>query len=623
MTQAGTLRCLADGVVAADLGGRVIFLNRAAERMTGWPAAAAAGRPLAEVFRIAHPDGQAAEFIRLGGGRGGRPLVLTRRTGERLPIEDTSAPIRDAEGGLAGLVIVFRPRDEGAERPGGGSAGRPDEILEGLAEPIFCLDAQWRFTYANAPAAAAFGESRESLIGRVWWTRMPASFHRRHYQDFCSALLRRERRLVDLHDEAGGRWWEASLNPFHDGLIVMLQDITERKAADEHAARLDRLESLGLLARGFAHDFNNLLTVMVGNVSLVQSRLDGRDPSWRELENARAAAQQAQGLVQNLLTFARGGAPVRRRLRVAALVQEVVEAHEPAEGTQLRVAFGPDLGEAEWDPAQVRRLLSNLLRNAEQAVPAGRAGDILLRVFVKRSGREARAVFEVIDNGRGIAAADRERVFEPYFTTRGEENASGLGLTVCESIARAHGGTIEVRSQPGLTVFTVSLPAETAGAAGAASGAGGRAETAGAAGGRAEADPGVRPVQPVRPARVLVLDDEPLIRQLMVAHLSASGLVVETTGDGQAAVRRYREELAKGVPFDLVILDLSIPSGQGGRETMEQLRVLHPGVRAIVSSGYSDDAVMSRYRDFGFRAVLPKPYDPAELVALVNEVLAE
>ena len=127
----------------------------------------------------------------------------------------------------------------------------------------------------------------------------------------------------------------------------------------------------------------------------------------------------------------------------------------------------------------------------------------------------------------------------------------------------------------------------------------------------------------MRPARVLVLDDEPLIRQLLVAHLSASGLVVETTGDGQSAVRRYREELAKGVPFDLVILDLSIPSGQGGRETMEQLRVLHPGVRAIVSSGYSDDAVMSRYRDFGFRAVLPKPYDPAELVALVNEVLAE
>ena len=601
-TLASTLRSLADGVVAADLGGRVIFLNRAAEQMTGWPAAEAGGRPLAEVFRIAHPSGEAAEFIRLGGGKGGRSLVLTNRTGQRLPIEDKTAPIRDAEGSLAGLVILFRQRDEAAARAG--LSEMPDEILEGLAEPIFCLDAQWRFTYVNAPAAAAFGASRTSLIGRVLWNKFPPSVHRKHYQDFCSALLKRERRSFDLHDEAIGRWWEASINPFNDGLIVLLQDVTDKKAADENAARLDRLESLGLLARGFAHDFNNLLTVIVGNLSLAQARLVEDAPSRRELENARTATQQAQGLVQNLLTFARGGAPVRRRLSVGALVTEFAGAHQPAEGAALRVALGPDLGEAEWDPAQIRRLLSNLVRNAEQAIPRGRAGDILLRVFVKRADKEAVATFEVIDNGRGIAAAHLERVFEPYFTTRGDENASGLGLTVCESIARAHGGRIEVRSQPGLTVFAATLPA--------------LAPVAPAAG------PGPRPrAQTTRAARILVLEDEPLIRQLMFANLSSRGFVVETTSDGTSAVQRYREELEKGAPFDLVILDLSIPSGQGGRETMEQLRVLHPEVRAIVSSGYSDDAVMSRYMDFGFRAVLPKPYDPAELVALVSEVLMD
>lgn len=603
-TLASTLRSLADGVVAADLGGRVIFLNRAAERMTGWPALEAGGRPLTEVFKIAHPSGEAAEFIRLGGARGGRSLVLTNRLGQRLPIEDKTAPIRDADGSLAGLVILFRQRDEGAARAGAGLAEMPDEILEGLAEPIFCLDAQWRFTYVNAPAAAAFGASRPSLIGRVLWNKFPPSVHRQHYQDFCSALLRRERRSFDLHDEASGRWWEASINPFNDGLIVLLQDVTDKKADDENAARLDRLESLGLLARGFAHDFNNLLTVIVGNLSLAQSRLVEEVPSWRELENARTATQQAQGLVQNLLTFARGGAPVRRRLSVGALVTEFAGAHQPAEGSVLRVALGPNLGEAEWDPAQIRRMLSNLVRNAEQAIPRGRPGDILLRVFVKRTGQEAAAVFELIDNGRGIAAANLERIFEPYFTTRGDENASGLGLTVCESIARAHGGRIGVSSQPGLTIFTAMLPALAAATPAAGS--------------------GLRPrVQATRAARILVLEDEPLIRQLMVANLSSRGFVVEATSDGASAVRRYREELEKGSPFDLVILDLSIPCGQGGRETMEQLRVLHPEVRAIVSSGYSDDAVMSRYMDFGFRAVLPKPYDPAELVALVSEVLTD
>lgn len=601
---ASTLRSLADGVVAADLGGRVIFLNRAAERMTGWPAAQAAGRPLAEVFRIAHPSGEAAEFIRLGGVRGGRSLVLTDRAGSRLAIEDKTAPIRDGDGSLAGLVILFRTRDESAGRGEGGLADMPDEILEGLAEPIFCLDAQWRFTYVNAPAAAAFGAERPSLIGRVLWNKFPASVHRKHYQDFCSALLKRERRTFDLHDEATGRWWEASINPFNDGLIVLLQDVTDKKAADESAARLDRLESLGLLARGFAHDFNNLLTVIVGNVSLAHARLADGSPVRRELEHARQATQQAQGLVQNLLTFARGGAPVRRRLGIEALVAEFVAAYPCAEGAALRVALGPGLGEAEWDPAQIRRLLSNLVRNAEQAIPRGRPGDILLRVFVRRTAKEAAATIEAIDNGRGIAVEHLPRVFEPYFTTRGDENASGLGLTVCESIARGHGGRIEARSQPGLTVFVVTLPA----LAGAGPGLPPSLRPRGASG---------------RTSRILVLEDEPLIRQLVFANLSSRGFVVETTTDGASTVERYREELEKGSPFDLVILDLSIPSGQGGRETMEQLRALHPEVRAIVSSGYSDDAVMSRYMDFGFKAVLPKPYDPAELVALVSEVLMD
>ena len=603
---ASTLRSLADGVVAADLGGRVIFLNRAAERMTGWPAALAGGRPLAEIFQISHPSGEVADFIRVGAGRSGRPLVLTDRLGKRLAIEDKTAPIRDADGSLAGLVILFRTRDEVSGRAGGGFAEVPDEILEGLAEPLFCLDAQWRFTYVNAPAAAAFNAERASLLGRVLWNKFPASVHRRHYQDFCSALLKRERRTFDLHDEATERWWEASINPFNDGLIVLLQDVTDRKAAEENAARLDRLESLGLLARGFAHDFNNLLTVIAGNVSLAHARAGDESPERSELEHARQAAHQAQGLVQNLLTFARGGAPVRRRIDIASWIGECVAAHQPTEGSVLRVVLGPDLGEAEWDPAQIRRLLYNLLRNAEQSIPRGRAGDILLRVFVDRRAGEAEATFEVIDNGRGIPSESVARVFEPYFTTRADDNASGLGLTVCESIVRGHGGRIEVWSQPGQTVVSVHLPGVVVPGAAAM-----------AAAARSH------PAASSQTSRILVLEDEPLIRQLVFANLSSRGFVVETTTDGASTVQRYREELEKQMPFDLVILDLSIPCGQGGRETMEQLRAIHPEVRAIVSSGYSDDAVMSRYMDFGFKAVLPKPYDPAELVALVSEVLMD
>lgn len=601
-----TLRSLAEGVVAADFGGRVTFLNPVAERLTGWPAREALGQPLTRVFRISHPSGETAEFIRLGGSRGGRAVLLTDRRGRLVPIIDNTAPIRDAEGGLTGLVILFRPRDDDGEAAGeaGGVAFSPEAshpILEGIGDPLFCLDPQWRFTYVNAPAARAFAAERQALIGRVFWNKFPPSVHRAHYQDFCAALLKRERRTFELRDDGTARWWEASIYPLHEGLLVLLRDISDKKAAEEEAARLDRLESLGLLARGFAHDFNNLLTVLTGNLALA-ARAPAAPEAGAQLETATQAARQAEGLVQNLLTFARGGAPVRRRLAIGPLVRDVFAQHARVENITYRFAEGPDLGEAEWDPAQLRRLVENLLRNAEQAVPPGRAGDLFLRVFTRRAP-EPLATLEIIDNGKGIAPEHLPRLFEPYFTTRADENATGLGLTVCQSIAKAHGGWIDVRSQPGLTVFSVHLPAL--------------------------ADPVVRaipaapPAPPRPPARILVLEDEPLIRQLLYANLTGRGYLVETTRDGAETVRRYREEFAKNTPFDLVILDLSIPGGLGGRETMEQLRALHPGVRAIVSSGYSDDAVMSRYMDFGFRAVLPKPYDPAELVALVAEVLEE
>ena len=308
------------------------------------------------------------------------------------------------------------------------------------------------------------------------------------------------------------------------------------------------------------------------------------------------------------------------------LVQEWFAEWPKRQGIDYRMGLSGDCWQADVDRHQLRRLLSNLMKNAEQA--AGRQGIVTLRLarpaavglsaadigLPDDTALEGWVLIEMVDNGEGIPAENLPHVFEPYFTSRAGANASGLGLTVCESIARAHGGVIRLLSARGegtrvrvaMPALAASPPAATApGPAGATEGS------------------GENPTSAQGSRRVLVLEDEPLIRQLIVQNLHGTGCEVTATIDGAETVARYSAGMDQGLPFDLVIMDLSIPGGMGGAAAMEKIRALDPGVRAIVSSGYSDDPVMSRYLDYGFRAVLPKPYQPQELRELVEELLSE
>jgi CheY-like chemotaxis protein len=269
----------------------------------------------------------------------------------------------------------------------------------------------------------------------------------------------------------------------------------------------------------------------------------------------------------------------------------------------------------EWDRHQVRRVLANLMKNAEQAtrpashisVRIGWLGDPGFREdelgFPAGTSARSWVALEVADDGEGIAPGHAARVFEPYFTTRADANASGLGLTVCESVVRAHGGSVRIVSVPGEgTKVRLALPAR----------------------GATNDAPCIKPEPPPeRKKRVLLLEDEPLILQLLEQHLQRCGCESTATADGAETIARYREAMESGQPYDLTILDLSIPGGMGGAAAMETIRRMDPAVRAVVSSGYSDDPVMSRYIDYGFRAVLPKPYQPQDLIDLVRGMLSE
>ncbi len=618
-----TLRSMADGVIATDIVGNITFMNPAAESITGWMFSDARNRVLQEIFPISDDLGRKApNFIsrsRSVEQQQGRRVVLSTRDGRQVQVEDNSAPLKDSHGSLVGLVVVLRLCDE-AEGHAKSRAESLRGIVEGIADPIVAFDRHWKITFANQRAADQFGSSQQRLIGEGFWELLAQDVQQENFDVLSRALEKKEQCSFEFYHGSTRRWYEASAYPFGEGLLLLMRDVSARIEQQETASRIEKLECLGLLARGFAHDFNNILTVMLGNLSLAEMKLPEGIAGRRELAQARAATLRAQNRVYQLLTFAKGGAPIRQQLDLNRLVSEVQDDMERNPRISYEFEIADDLRKIDADPGQLRRVIENLLRNSEEAMPEGgrlkirienaTAGSLLRESLPSSMELEETAdyvILEIKDTGHGIDNDILDKVFEPYFSTRGEANATGIGLTVCDSIVRAHNGGIACQSIKGEgTRVLVAFPAPVES----------RIENINSSvkGFSEESKALVRP-------RILVLEDEPLIRQLLVANLAQEGFDVFETEDGLDTVKIYMDSYQKGNPFDLVIADLSIPNGVGGAKAIEDIMQIDPAVKAIVSSGYSDDPVMANPEHFGFSGVLPKPYQPKELISLVRRLL--
>ena len=375
--------------------------------------------------------------------------------------------------------------------------------------------------------------------------------------------------------------------------------------------RASKLESLGLLAGGIAHDFNNLLTVMMGNLSLTKLDENLTADSVESLCAAELATLRARDLTQQLLTFAKGGAPLRVAVSLPEVVREVAEFAMRGSKTRCEFDLPGDLWSANVDKGQIGQVVQNIVINAMQAMPAGGLVKISLRneiVGEKLSqvltpGRYVKLC--IMDNGSGIAPEDLQKIFDPYFTTKKQGN--GLGLATVYSIVKKHLGHISAESVLGQgTTFMIWLPA---------------AEKI------AEEEAAVLPMVTTqfpavkKQASILFMDDDETIRKVGVSLLKRLGHQVTAVSDGTEALREYARARQERKPFDLVIFDLTIPGGMGGREAMEKLLVMDPGVKAIVSSGYSNDLVLSNYRAHGFRGMVSKPYEIADLAHAIEQVL--
>jgi PAS domain S-box-containing protein len=495
-----TLRSIGDGVITTDLDGTILSINNVAEKLTGWTTDEAVGQSLDVVFQTFDPEtrercvkpGAPLEAANsLGVNR--RSTILAERDLTEHPIEESTAPIRNADGRTIGMVLAFR-------------------------------------------------------------------------------------------------------------------DISDSLRIQEERAKASKLASLGLLAGGIAHDFNNILMSVMGNLSMARAASrSGMSGNW--LAEAEQACVRARQLTWQLLTFSKGGVPARKTIAIERILQESATLALRGSSVSCKLEMAPDLEAVEADAAQLVQVFSNVLINAQQAMPHGgvvtvtaenaeeedRRWENALRVEPRRYVRVS-----IVDKGIGIPKEHLSRIFDPYFSTK--QRGSGLGLATTYSIVKNHGGFLSVDSQLGRgTTVQINFPA---------------------AGSRAVEE---QPDSTIRATgnrqRVLIMDDEASIRTLAANMLQFLGYDTEVVDGGSAAVEHFERARASGQPFDVVLLDLSVPGDLGGTEAVDRLGALDPEVKAILMSGFAQHPAVTEFRKYGFNAVITKPFTLQELSATLHSVI--
>jgi len=525
-------------------------------------------------------------------------------------VEITASPIKDASGAvIAGIEAVrnITPRKRAEEQ-----LRITHHAVESAMSAIAIADLQGVLTYVNPAFLALWGYAAPAeACGRsaldFWRDRERAAevIGELRARGSCSGELvgtRKDGTPFDVElnanivrDEAG--------KPLY--LFASFVDRTEHKRLEQERLRAQKLESLGVLAGGIAHDFNNLLTGILGSIDVLKLRTAPDTGAQRLLGDAEKAALRARNLTLQLLTFARGGAPVKKEIHLDGMIEEAVGFALRGSGVKAAFDLPPDLLHVDADEDQLHQVVNNVVLNAVQSMPGGGLLQVAGRnVTLARGevpplppGRYVELSFR--DTGAGIPARHLARIFDPYFTTK--ERGSGLGLATVYSVVKAHGGHVAVESAEGAgTTMRLYLPA-------------------------VERQRAAREEAAARPAggrgRVLLMDDEDLILRVAGEMARVLGYDVTTARDGAEALERCRAAVQEGRPFDAAILDLTVPGGMGGKEAGRLLRERHPRTAVIVSSGYSQDAVLADHRAHGFAAALRKPFQLVELDLALREAM--
>jgi len=544
-----------------------------------------------------------------------RHIVINRRkdgTECSLDLNETRITLPDGKPGILCISadVTEKMKAEAALRE---SEERFRTIFETAEDSIFIKDHRGVYTLINPAMGRLFGRPPSEMIGKndkelfgVEGSRAIREVDRRVLQ---GEIINTEDRQVirgTTHD------FQVIKIPLRDvsgkitGLYGIARDITGYKRRETERLKLQKLESLGLLAGGIAHDFNNLLMAIMGNISIAKLKAGGGREANKFLDEAEASCLRARNLTQQLLTFSRGGKPITAVISLDAILREATRFALSGSKTKAKFSIANDLWKVKADQGQIHQVINNLVINADQATPGGGVIEIGARNLALDGdsglplppGRYL--LLTVRDRGTGIPKIYLNRVFDPYFTTK--KKGSGLGLATSFSIIKNHSGLITVNSVEGEeTTFSIYLPVTVNPSSGAQE----------------------NPEEVIRGrGRILLMDDDRFVIQVMGKMTEYLGYDTVTAFDGAEAIRKYREARKAGRPFDVVVLDLTVPGGMGGRETMREWKKIDPEVTALVSSGYSTTAAMAEFRRYGFRGVIRKPYTLAKLGKILRRATA-
>jgi PAS domain S-box-containing protein len=395
--------------------------------------------------------------------------------------------------------------------------------------------------------------------------------------------------------------------------LLVIRDISDRSKSEREIERTRQLESIAALSGGIAHDYNNLLTAIIGNISLAQTYLDPDDRVFLLLSQALTASKTAKDLTQKLITFSKGGSPDKKIAEVAKLVKNATEFTLSGSNLKCDFYFPDNLWPVEVDNRQIGQAIHNVIMNAREAMPEGgllgvKAENVTSNDDLSNLRKGKYVKISISDHGKGISQKNLDKIFNPYFSTKkiGNKKGTGLGLSICHSIIRKHGGnvTVESKHRQG-TTFHIYLPS-----------ANGKSPN------QRAANTAEQEIPIFGEGRILVMDDEAMIRKLAGELLSYLGYEVDFALDGTEAVKRYKQALNSKKPFDAVILDLTVKGGMGGKEAVQELVKIDPHVVAVVSSGYCNDHGITDFGQYGFSGVVTKPYTMSELGEKMNQVIS-